>query len=269
VAETCPNCHADVPATARFCPECGTKLHGDTTSELTLPPNETGPTPVSMQRAEPRWFGIAPPTALLVVSGVSLLAAIVLFASHHWPFGLILLGIAALLLAGFMEAARHRPHAEPTPKRGSPVGERTRSAWEELRARSAAAADVKRLQSALLHVESERGQALHDLGLAAHAHDSQGEAAVRARLAELDEREQSLRRELDSGLELADERIRKAKLPVQDTMMVIPSEPGPPPGEATPPQPATVPEPYPPPDEADLPEPARIPEPTPDQPRED
>jgi hypothetical protein len=47
-------------------------------------------------------------------------------------------------------------------------------------------------------------------------------------------------------------------------MMVLPTEPYPPPGEATPPQPATVPEPYPPPDEATPPQPARIPEPGPD-----
>jgi hypothetical protein len=47
-------------------------------------------------------------------------------------------------------------------------------------------------------------------------------------------------------------------------MMVLPTEPGPPPGEATPPQPATVPEPYPPPDEGTPPQPARIPEPSPD-----
>ena len=47
-------------------------------------------------------------------------------------------------------------------------------------------------------------------------------------------------------------------------MMVLPTEPYPPPGEATPPQPATVPEPYPPPGEATPPQPARIPEPGPD-----
>jgi hypothetical protein len=267
--ESCPNCRAEVPANARFCPDCGTRLRGDMTLEVALPPDETGPVPVSMQRAEPRWFGIAPPTALLVVSGIALFAAIVLFATSHWPYGLILLGVAALLLAAFMEAARSRPHGERTPRRGSPVGERTRSMWEELRARSTAAAEVKRLQSALLLVESERSQTLHQLGQAAHARDSRAEAEARAKLTDLDEQEAELRRQLDSGLELAGERIRKAKLPVQDTMMVLPTEPGPPPGEATPPQPATVPEPYPPPDEGNPPEPARIPEPTPDQPRED
>jgi len=267
--EACPNCNAEIPLRARFCPECGTKLHGDETVAVPLPPEETGPVPVSMQRAEPHWFGVAPPTALLVSSGVAIVVAIVLFASGHWPYGLIVLGLGALLLAAFMEAARHRPHAETTPRRGSPVGERTRSALETLRARSTAAAEARRLQAELLLVEDDRRQALHELGAAAHAHDGNAEAAARARLAELDEREAELRGRLDAGLEEAGERIRRARLPVQDTMMVLPTEPAPPPDEATPPQPARVPEPYPPPDEGDPPEPARIPEPSPDPPRED
>jgi hypothetical protein len=43
--------------------------------------------------------------------------------------------------------------------------------------------------------------------------------------------------------------------------MTTPNEPYPPPGEATPPQPAIVPEPYPPPDEGTPPTPALVPEP--------
>jgi hypothetical protein len=72
-------------------------------------------------------------------------------------------------------------------------------------------------------------------------------------------------RTLESRAE-AGERIREARLGVQETMMVtprLPSEPYPPPGEATPPQPAIVPEPYPPPDEGTPPTPALVPEPSP------
>ena len=267
VTEACPGCRAEVPANARFCPGCGLPLRGDTTLEAALPPPEPRPGPVSMQRAQPRWLGVTPATALLVVAAAGLLAAIALFAAGHWPFGLIVLGVAALLLAACMEAARPGARRERAPRRGSPVSERARSAWEELRARSIAAAEAKQVQSALLLVESERRQALQELGEAAHAHDSYAEAAARARLAELDEEEAELRGRLDRGLERAGERIRKAKLPVQDTMMVLPTEPAPPPDEGNPPQPARVPEPYPPPDEGTPPEPARIPEPTPDAPR--
>lgn len=253
-ADACPQCGADVPARARFCPECGASL-------------ET-PTPVdfSLQRVEPKWFGVAAPHVLLAAAAIALLLAIVLFGTGRWPFALILLGVAALLLAAFMEAARRRPYGErPIPRAGSDVREVARSRWEELRARQAAAAEVRRIRSALILVDEDRRRALHDLGHAAHVGDSPGEAAARAALEELEKHEAALRQRLDEQLELAGERIHKARLPVQDTMMVLPSDPNPSP--AQPPQPAVVPEPYPPPDEGNPPEPARIPEPTPDSPR--
>jgi hypothetical protein len=264
--DTCPHCGADVTIRARFCPECGTPLEEptDRTLRVELPAEETGPVPVSMQVSEPRWFGVTPPSFLLGLAGVLLVLAIVLFAVGHWPYGLILLGLAALLLAAFMEAARRRPHShESAARAGSEVRERARSKWETFRARSTAAAEVRRIQSGLLLLEAERKSALADLGAAAHDRDGTAEAAARSRLSEIDEREAALRAQLDEQLALAGERIRKARLPVQDTMMVLPSEPTPPPGEATPPQPAVVPEPYPPPDEATPPQPAKVPEPEP------
>ena len=222
-----------------------------------------------MQVSEPHWFGVTPPHLLLGLSAAALVLAIVLFAVGHWPYGLILLGLAALLLAAFMETARRRPDAHPTVRAGIVVRERTHSVLEELRARSTATAEARRIQSALLLIADERRQALSALGAAAHAHESTAEAAARAELTELDEREAALNTELEERLWAAGERIRKAKLPVQDTMMVLPTEPAPPPDEADPPQPAVVPEPYPPPDEGDPPQPAVVPEPTPGTPRED
>jgi ABC-type multidrug transport system fused ATPase/permease subunit len=216
-----------------------------------------------MSVSEPRWFGLTPPALLLGSAGLFLLLGIVLLATGHWPFALIFLGLAALLLAAFMEAARRRPHRERRPHAGSDVRERAVSVLEEWRARQAAAGEARRIQSELLLIESERSRGLQELGFAAHARDSRREAAARAHLDDLDAREAALHAQLDDQLALAGERIRRAKLPVQETMMVLPSEPSPPPGEATPPQPAVVPEPYPPPDEATPPEPAKVPEPGP------
>jgi len=65
--------------------------------------------------------------------------------------------------------------------------------------------------------------------------------------------------ELAERLAGADERIRRARLPVQETVMITPNEPQqpyPPPDEGNPPEPAQVPEPYPPPDEGTPPLPA-------------
>ena len=221
--------------------------------------------PVTYRRAEPHWFGVPPQSLLLALVLVALVLAIVLFATGHWPFALILLGIAALLAAAFLEAARRRPskgfaHATLQAR------ERAYSTMETWRARSFAATEAKRIRRSLTLLEADRRTLLLDLGVAVHANDTGIQGEIRARLAELDRHERDLHAHLEQALAYAGERIRQARLPVQNTMMVLPGEPTPPPGEATPPQPAVVPEPYPPPDEATPPQPARIPEPTPDPP---
>jgi uncharacterized membrane protein len=251
--DVCPSCGAELPPSARFCPSCGI-------------PNETGQVPASFRRVEPRMFGVAPPHLLLVVALLALVVSVVLFAAGHWPFALIVLGVAALLLAAFLEAARRRPESAVT-RASVDARERARSGWEAWRVRSVAIAEARRVQGALVLLESDRRRVLLDLGTAVHLHDGAAEAAARGLLQDLEAQETVLRTQLEHGLEDAGERIRKAQLPVQETMMVLPPEPAPPPGEATPPQPAVVPEPYPPPNEADPPQPARVPEPGPDQPR--
>jgi hypothetical protein len=267
-ADTCPSCGVDLPPDARFCPACGVAVSAGSTVKAELPADEIGPVPVEIKWAEPRWFGVAPPHLLLGIAGVALVVALVLFATGSWPYGLILLGVGALLLAAFLEAARRRPSSAVT-RASVEARERARSSWETLRARQAAAVEAKRIQSLMIMLESDRRAALHDLGAAAHARDEDAEGQARGRISELEEREAQLRSALDRALEEAGERIRKARLPVEETMMVLPTEPAPPPGEATPPQPAIVPEPYPPPDEGTPPEPARVPEPSPDPPRPD
>lgn len=261
--DTCATCGASLPRDARFCPACGTPVDAGETVRAPLPPEETGPVPVSMQRVEPRWFGVTPPNLLLGVAATAVAAAAILFVTGHWPYGLILLGVGALLFAAYLEAVRRGPES-PIARASVDARERARSSWETLRARQAAAAELRRIEAALAGLEPERRAAFNDLGAAAYGRDSDAEAAARARLEGLDAREAELRAELDRAHADAGERIRRARLPVQETMMVVPTEPAPPPDEGTPPQPAVVPEPYPPPDEGDPPEPARVPEPSPD-----
>jgi hypothetical protein len=190
-----------------------------------VPPNETGQVPVSLQRSEPHWFGVAPPELMLSVAVVAFIFAIVLFAIGHWPFGLILLGAGALLLAAFLEAARRRPQAGMT-RASVEARERARSSWDTLRARQVAVAEARRIRSALMLLEPDRSRALQELGTAAYAGDTAAEAAVRDRLTELETRVTGLRAELDEVHGQANERIRKAQLPVQETQLV-PPEPQP------------------------------------------
>ena len=205
-AETCPNCAARLPSRARFCPGCGAEVVA-----------------VPAERSEPHWFGVAPPQLLLALAVVAFVLSLVLFAVGHWPYGLMLLGAAALLLAAFLEAAWRRPDSNLT-RASVDARERARSSWQTLRVRQAAAAEVRRVQSALLLLESERRSALQELGAAVHAADAAAEASPRARLAELDARETQLRAELEEALGAADEQIRKARLPIQETAIVPPTE---------------------------------------------
>jgi zinc ribbon protein len=257
-ADTCAGCGAELPRGARFCSECGTPAGGGATLKIELPPQETGPVPVTFGRVEPHWFGVTPPTFLLGVACAVLAVAVVLFVSGHWPVGLILLGLAALLLAAFLELARRRPRSAVT-RVSNDARERAGSLWETWRARAVVTAEVRRIQSGLALLEAERRTALLELGAAAHGGDEAAEKAIRTRLGELDEREAGLRADLELRVAQAGDRIRRARLSVGDTMMVTPNEPHepyPPPGEATPPTPAIVPEPYPPPDEGTPPTPA-------------
>jgi hypothetical protein len=219
--EACPTCGAEVPVGARFCPACGTALDAGSTVRAHVPLEET---PVSYRRTDPRWFGVAPPQLLLAISVVVLVAAVVLFATGQWPFGLILLGVGALLLAAFIEAARRRPgHA--LSRRSMHARERARSALETWRVRSVAAAEAKQVRYSLVLLETERQGLLHDLGAAVHGRNDAAEATTRARLAELEAQEAELHLQFDRTLGEAGERIRRARLPVQDTVVVHPTEP--------------------------------------------
>jgi hypothetical protein len=264
-AEPCPDCGEPLPGGARYCPSCGSALGAGQ-----APAWES---PVSYRQAEPHWFGVAPPPLLLGIGVVLVVLALVLLATGHWPYGLIVLGVGALLLAAFLEAAKRRPENHAFLRTSAHARERAQTAMETWRVRSGAAAEARRVRHALALLDADRRGLLLELGTAAHRGDAGAEASLRGRLTELDATERRLRSELDSALTEAGERIRQARLPVEETMMVLPTEPlptepGPPPGEADPPQPAVVPEPYPPPDEADPPQPARVPEPGPGQPDE-
>jgi hypothetical protein len=195
-----------LPPAARFCPACGAQI--DEGSE----------------RSEPHWFGVTPPQLLLAITAGAFVLALILFVVGHWPYGLILLGVAALLLATFLDAARRHPDSSVT-RASLDARERTRSSWQALRARQAAAAEARRIQNALLLLDSERRGALQALGAAVYAEDSAAEAEVRARLVELDSRETQLHVQLDETLSEADETIRRARLPVQETAIVPPAPP--------------------------------------------
>ena len=221
----------------------------DQTRRVQLPPAETGPVPVTVVRAEPRWFGVAPPLMLLGTTVLCLVVAVLLVAVGSWPAGLVLLGLSALFGAGFLEIGRRRPDSALT--RASSHAADGAMSWasaryELVRARTSAIAEAQRVLGARAVIESERRMAHLRLGEALGSEDEEAAEAARERLAALERAEEALGGRLEAGRARAEERVRRVRLASEQTLVVPPK-----------------PEPYPPPDEGDPPVPAPVPEPTP------
>jgi zinc-ribbon domain len=275
----CRSCGEELAPSARFCPNCGTSVAEPG------PSLETVPGPVVHGRVEARWLGMPARFALLCLGFAGFGAAIGLFATGSWAWGVVALFIAAILLAGLWEATHRAGEGDPWTERSSRIASDGRAhaatAAEIWRTRLDASVSRWRTRSRLDQIEIDRRPALQRLGEAVWRDDSDAEQEARQRLVELEEKRWRAEDELAERLAGAEERIRRARLPVQDTQMSAgsvrgkaadarledpgaegprgpdePNAPYPPPDEGNPPEPAQVPEPYPPPDEGTPPVPA-------------
>jgi len=250
----CPSCGEELPEGARFCPSCGTPA-GE------LPPIETVAGPVVHDSAERRWLGLPVRFVLLCLGFAGFGAAIGLVATGNWGWGLVALLVAAILLAALADATRRRADvwSERSVRLAADGRAHATTAAEVWRTRFDTTVNRWRTQNRLDQIELERRPALQDLGEAVWLKDRSSQTAARERLKALEAERQRIEEEHAEHLAGAEERIRNARLPVQQTLMVTPDEPNapyPPPDEGEPPQPAEVPEPYPPPDEGTPPTPA-------------
>jgi uncharacterized protein (DUF983 family) len=228
----CPNCGASVPASARFCQECGRPL-------------AAGDAPAGPFRLTP------------AVVAASLLAALsaALLVSGAWAWSLVaLLGALVVLLAagplrdGRGILAELRMRASVT---GESVAARSRGHVELFRARRE-----------LADLEGERGRRLLELGRAVYDGD---EAGTRAAREAVDATVQAIREkeaEIDTQRKEIDERVERAQAQARPTEVLeappepptVP-EPWPPPDEADRPSPEPDPGPAQPPPEPEEPGP--------------
>jgi hypothetical protein len=212
----CSNCGSPLPEGARYCALCGTAVQDDDTVRAEVPPHETAPAVV--QQAAPRWFGLAPPTVLLALAVVLLVAAIVLLATANWVVGLLLLGLALLFTAGFLEAGRRKPDA-PIVKASVDAVD---SAWARAgvtartyATRSTARREISRRRAEAMRLASERDGLFRRLGQTVY---SGGDGrAERAGIEDLDARITSLEQEANEIASHATERVDAARLEVQPT----------------------------------------------------
>jgi hypothetical protein len=219
------------------------------------------PGPVVRESVERRWLGMPARFVLLCLGFAAFGASVGLFATGSLAWGIVMLLLAIILLAVLGEATRRSAGvwAQQSSRLAADGRAHAATAAEVWRTRLDAMLSRWRTQSRLDAIAVERGPALQALGDAVWQKDKAAEKLARQRLVELEQEEKRIEDELAERLAGADERIRRARLPVQETLMVTPNEPNapyPPPDEGNPPQPAEVPEAYPPPDEGTPPVPA-------------
>jgi hypothetical protein len=251
---SCANCGRRLPKESRFCPQCGQPVGEGGTKVLELPPDETGPVPVTVARSERRYYGVTPTALAAGPAVLAVVAAVVLFATGHWPIALVVLGVGVLLLLVGVETGAFR--------------DRAGVAADSVATRGRATTRVFALRRELRKLAVLRGRLLFELGDAVYRGDEQATEAARHRLDELDEAWRQREAEIQTVVSQAQDRLHRRRLEVQPTEMVeLPEEPAAP-GEQDPVGPAVIPEQYPPPDEGDPPQPAIIPEPGPLAPEE-
>jgi len=186
---------------------------------------------------------------LLCLGCAAVGASLGLFAAGIWVGGVVSILLALGLFAALVQ---------PAPRKGNTWSEHSASAAVVWRTRLETGLSTLRARSRLHQIERERGPALLALGWAVREGDRRAAHEASSRLDELDECQRDLEAELNRQVATAHERIRLARLPVQETVMVTPNEPSrpyPPPDEGDPPTPAIFPEPSPPPDEGTPPAP--------------
>jgi membrane protein implicated in regulation of membrane protease activity len=212
-------------------------------------------------QVERRWLGLPARFVLLCLGFAGLGASVGLFATGSWAWAVVALLVAAILLAALREATRRSPGgwSERSSRLAADGRAQAETAAEVWRTRLDATVIRWRTRNRLDQIDLERRPAIQALGEAVWRGDADTEQEMRRRLVDLENERQRIEDELAERLSGAEEKIRRARLPVQETLMVTPNEPSapyPPPDEGNPPEPAQLPEPYPPPDEGTPPTPA-------------
>jgi hypothetical protein len=265
----CVNCGARVGKTARFCPQCGARTGLDTgeTAVEEVPPEETGPVPVQVVTAEPRFFGVTPPAAVLALAAASLALAVVLLVTDHIVVGGVLLVVTGLLLLVFAGLARRLPDTRTARvSRGTLTAVRTRAGYavEAIAAQSSARVELFRQRRELTELLAQRAECARALGEAVYGGATEASESAREQMAELDGLIAAKEEQMQQTAAGALERIDRARLEVQPTMVETPEPPSPEPFPSPSEPPAPVPVPEPTPEPSEPPGPVRVPEPAPE-----
>jgi hypothetical protein len=181
----------------------------DDTRVEELPRDETGPVPVHMVAAEPRWYGITPRGGALAVGIAAAGVGIVLLVMGSIVAGAILLALGALMLGMLVRGDVASVVSGPTARGRTAVSTRL-SAGRRLAV----------LRRELDGVSGERDRRLRALGEAVYRGDDADVHPLRQELADLDRREAELREEIDRTMLDARQRMSAVQLETARTEVV-------------------------------------------------
>ena len=263
----CPNCGSRLTKNAKFCPECGVRVEEGGTVVQEVPLEETGPVPVEVTTAAPRFFGVTPPAAVLALAAASLALAIVMLLTGHTVVGGVLLAVAGILFAAFASLARRLPDATTVRVSQGALGAvkaRAGFAVEALAVHSTARVELFRHRRELLALHTERAECARVFGEAVYADDTEASETARGKMDELDGLIAAKEEAMEQTASGAVERLQRAQLQVQPTQIETPEPPSPEPYPEPTPPPAPVPVPEPTPEPSEPPGPTVVPEPGPE-----
>ena len=224
-ARKCPNCGSRLTKKARFCPECGVRVEESGTVVQEIPLEETGPIPVEITTASPRFFGVTPPAAVLALATASLVLAVVMLVTDHIVVGGVLLAVAGILFALFATLAQRRPDATAVRvSKGALGAVRARAGFavETLSVHSSARMELFKLRRELLDLMSQRAECARVFGEAVYADDPEASETARSRMAELDGLIAAKEEAMEQTASGAVERLQRAQLHVQPTQIETP-----------------------------------------------
>lgn len=192
--------------------------------------------PIELASAEPKLFGAVPPLFALVMGLAAVAVGAVLAISGSLLAGVLFLVAGAVLIALAVDASRRWP-ASTLPRvtvaaldwlgRHLGIARVSAGAWAE------ASRQVVALRRELRSLRGERQTRIASLGEAAYREDAEQVAALRSRIAEVDERIAACEREVEAVMNAARERVQRERVAAQPTeSFAVPEVPPPLPDDA-------------------------------------
>ena len=205
--EACARCTHPLQVGARFCPSCGHPVAAEDAS-------------LTLDRVEPRLFGVVPPLATLGLGVAALAVGALALATDHWVLGAIALLVGLALSSLSLEVARRFHSSDAASRAAASLRDWTGFAAGSAGAWSRAGREllVARRELAALRAELERTQL--ELGAAAFREDDAEVARLRARMRELDERARERAGLTHEAVEEARRRVGDERLAIQPTEVV-------------------------------------------------